>query len=319
MAACEICKSTGAIEQTKNALISTSCDRCGLFVVTIEGQSTLSNNLVRVLQAPNVNENLRRARLSHIVRRGQRNGRTFHIPLKDVGTWNLDDPLPTPSEQFDNLVLWVGDHQPNYAQSVAIQAPEMAAWMGAPVNIGASEIIGWILQQQSGVGQLIEERVDALRLNLKGWERYYALKQTATDSRTAFMAMQFNNVQLDDVFESCFKPAALAAGFQLHTAVEGQPAGLIDDQMRVAIRRAKFVVSDLTHGNRGAYWEAGFAEGAGKPVIYTCQADVWDGQQTHFDTNHLATIIWRLDDLPDAQRRLTAMIRSTLPSDAKLG
>ena len=204
MAACEICKSTGAIEQTKNALISTSCDRCGLFVVTIEGQSTLSNNLVRVLQAPNVNENLRRARLSHIVRRGQRNGRSFHIPLKDVGTWNLDDPLPTPSEQFDNLVLWVGDHQPNYAQSVAIQAPEMAAWMGAPVNIGASEIIGWILQQQSGVGQLIEERVDALRLNLKGWERYYALKQTATDSRTAFMAMQFNNVQLDDVFESCF-------------------------------------------------------------------------------------------------------------------
>ena len=29
----------------------------------------------------------------------------------------------------------------------------------------------------------------------------------------------------------------------------------------------------FTHGDPGAYWEAGFAEGLGKPVIYTCEKD----------------------------------------------
>jgi len=32
-------------------------------------------------------------------------------------------------------------------------------------------------------------------------------------------------------------------------------------RMRLEIRRSRFAVVDLTHGNRGAYWEAGFAEG----------------------------------------------------------
>jgi len=42
--------------------------------------------------------------------------------------------------------------------------------------------------------------------------------------------------------------------------------------MRVEIRSAKFLVADLTDENRGAYWEAGFGEGLGKKVYYTCEA-----------------------------------------------
>ena len=41
--------------------------------------------------------------------------------------------------------------------------------------------------------------------------------------------------------------------------------------MRVQIRASRFVICDLTHGNRGAYWEAGFAEGIGRPVIFVCE------------------------------------------------
>ena len=37
------------------------------------------------------------------------------------------------------------------------------------------------------------------------------------------------------------------------------------------VRDAAFVISDLTHDNSGAYWEAGYAEGLGKPVIYICE------------------------------------------------
>ncbi len=74
----------------------------------------------------------------------------------------------------------------------------------------------------------------------------------------------------------------------------------------------------LTHGNQGAYWEAGFAHGLGKPVIYTCEASRFDGTNRHFDTNHHVTIKWKLDDLAAAETELTAKIRNTLPADARM-
>jgi nucleoside 2-deoxyribosyltransferase len=88
--------------------------------------------------------------------------------------------------------------------------------------------------------------------------------------------------------------------------------------MRTALRRSRFVFADLTHGNKGAYWEAGFAEGLGRPVIYTCREKEWSKDKTHFDTNHLNTIIWDPNNLEKAARNLTAMIRATLPAEAIL-
>jgi hypothetical protein len=87
----------------------------------------------------------------------------------------------------------------------------------------------------------------------------------------------------------------------------------------VALRTSRFVVSDLSYQNNyGAYWEAGFAEGLGRPVIYTCRKEEWDERKTHFDTNHLNTIIWDPDKLDDAALRLIATIRATLPAEAKM-
>jgi hypothetical protein len=60
------------------------------------------------------------------------------------------------------------------------------------------------------------------------------------------MAMEFND-EMDCVFKDCFKPAVEAAGFKLPDLREGQPAGLIDDQLRVALRTSRFVIADLTH------------------------------------------------------------------------
>lgn len=78
------------------------------------------------------------------------------------------------------------------------------------------------------------------------------------------------------------------------------------------------MIADLTHENRGAYWEAGFAQGLGKPVIYTCEKYKFNQQKTHFDTNHYTTVIWDRKDLEKAARDLKSTIRETLPDEAKL-
>jgi hypothetical protein len=83
-------------------------------------------------------------------------------------------------------------------------------------------------------------------------------------------------------------------------------------------RTSRFVIADLTHGSAGAYWEAGFGEGLGLPVIYSCEKTAWEKQKTHFDTNHYKTILWDLSNLRNAGDELTATIRATLRTEAKL-
>ena len=93
---------------------------------------------------------------------------------------------------------------------------------------------------------------------------------------------------------------------------------MIDDQMRVAMRNSRFVIADLSYGCRGSYWEGGFAEGLGRPVIYTCEAEKWKAEGTHFDTNHLTTVIWEAGNFEEPARRLEAIIRNTLPDEAQM-
>jgi len=107
-------------------------------------------------------------------------------------------------------------------------------------------------------------------------------------------------------------------GFELRILTDGQGAGLIDNQIRAAIRRAAFVIADLSHDNNGAYFEAGFAEGIGLHVIYTCRADIFKEKKTHFDTNHMVTIPWDPLDMPAAAEQLKNMIRATLPTKAQM-
>jgi nucleoside 2-deoxyribosyltransferase len=104
-----------------------------------------------------------------------------------------------------------------------------------------------------------------------------------------------------------------SVGYKLEVLRDRPAAGLIDNYLRSRLRLCKFVIADLTHANNGAYWEAGFAEGLGKPVIYTCERGVFDVNKTHFDTNHSQTVVWHSDDAQEAHKQLVACIQNTFP------
>ena len=157
-----------------------------------------------------------------------------------------------------------------------------------------------------------------MKLTMHGWAKYNELKRGAIISHKAFMAMQYGDNDLEWMFENCFKPAVKATGFDLYRVDKDPKVGLIDDQMRVEIRTSRFLISDLTHDNGGAYWEAGFAEGLGRPVIYICEKKKFDEKKTHFDTNHQKTFTWERDNPEEAFKQLKATIRATLPDEANL-
>jgi nucleoside 2-deoxyribosyltransferase len=148
-----------------------------------------------------------------------------------------------------------------------------------------------------------------------GWARAEEITRAHVSSKYAFFARRFANDDLDKIYEECLKPAVKDTGYELR--IVSQRAGLIDAIIEDEIRRCRFLIADLSDENAGAYWEAGFAEGLGKPVIYMCAAQP-DGstRKTHFDTNHRHTIPWSLTKVDETANRLKAVIRNTLLGDA---
>lgn len=160
----------------------------------------------------------------------------------------------------------------------------------------------------------------SLNLTLKGWEQYEAEKRGKLAGNYGFIAMKFGHPILDPFVRNVVKPVVKkGTGYDLVDMREVSRAGVIDNIMRVQIRNAAFVIADLSHDNPGAYWEAGYAEGLGKPVIYICERGKFEEKQTHFDTNHCTTVLWSTDDPDQFSRELIATLRRSLEDGAKTG
>ncbi len=54
----------------------------------------------------------------------------------------------------------------------------------------------------------------------------------------------------------------------------------INDRIIAEIRACKFCVSDFTGQRNGVYFEAGFALGLGKAIIYVCETDDFFEEQS---------------------------------------
>ena len=299
------------------------CARCGDVLIT--GDPMLTNRDIATFfkNRPDADELHRRSQASFILRRQVRPGALNVVSIENMKAWDLNAPLPSVMEQLDELIRLIGGKQIAPNQPAKFKRHELAALLGTLIDHELPfDEVAWLCNQPR-TRELLNPSTPPLadasfQLRMDGWEYYRQLMRDAPESRLAFMAMDFKEADIARVVTSCFQPAVKRAGFELRRLTDRQPAGPIDDQMRVALRTCRFVISDLTHGNRGAYWESGFAEGLGRPVIYTCRADVWEKEKTHFDTNHLATIIWNEDALEIAGGKLTDMIRATLPAEARL-
>jgi hypothetical protein len=317
---CPICK-TGQATFIDNLpfLANIDCRRCGRFMVELI--------LLNVLPEWFSRDASRAPVMSHTIGRMQREGREPPLVTRENIRTYCETPLPTPPEQVDDLILWIGDNQPDGATNA--RAPELLldAWIGArlPDVPGNAKGLRWLVaaaepEMASNPHHFVcqyDRENASLRLTIEGWKRYASLKQTRTDSRTAFMAMKFDKPDVTEAIEKCFRPAVERAGFELRAVTDQPRAGLIDDHMRAAIIAARFVIADLTYGSFGAYWEAGFGDGRGLPVIYTCSKDQWNDTRPHFDVNHMRHVLWDLKDLKPAENELVSIIRTELRADAK--
>ena len=270
MTECPICSSPVPPPRENVNWSAFDCPRCGRWQIDSDA-SGITRLLAHKIGEWDAQAVHRRSRLSHILRRQQQQvdkSRWANMPSGNLESWHLDEPLPSPSEQLDQLIIWIAKNQLSPSTSVAVKGPEVSAWIGTSITRGSSEAgLSWLLQQEE-INKFIENLgvhsgLPLLRLRMPGWLRYETLTQLHVESRKVLMAMKFGDDELDQVVENCFIPAVRRAGFELRTIIQEQPAGLIDDQLRVALRTSRFVVADLTHGSNGVLLGGRFCRRSG--------------------------------------------------------
>lgn len=156
----------------------------------------------------------------------------------------------------------------------------------------------------------------------------------ANDSNQCFVAMWFGE-QMEGVFAEAIKPAIESNGKYVAIKIDDViHFDDITDRIIGEIRKSKFIVADFTGDRGGVYYEAGFAHGLGKKVIFTCRDDwfkttitkeltgiekgttdektimIPEDRKVHFDIDHRKFIVWK--DKDDLKKQLTDVINANI-------
>ncbi len=130
--------------------------------------------------------------------------------------------------------------------------------------------------------------------SVKGWLELEKLESPHTDSSQAFVAMWFD-LSTNEAFAKGIAPALSDVGYKPVRIDKKEHNNKIDDEIIAEIRRSRFVIADFTcapgKARGGVYYEAGFAQGLGIPVIWTCKDSSIN--DLHFDTRQYAHIVWK--------------------------
>lgn len=152
------------------------------------------------------------------------------------------------------------------------------------------------LLEESGLlqGSFYASGGASIRPTVRGWQELDNLRRPRTDSAQAFVAMWFNDLTVE-AYSKGIEPAIRGAGYQAIRIDKKEHNNKIDDEIIAEIRRSRFLIADFTceHKNvrGGVYYEAGFAQGLGIPVIWTCKDTSF--QDLHFDTRQYSHIVWK--------------------------
>lgn len=224
----------------------------------------------------------------------------------------------SPAAQAMNLIRYIGDEVVKSGEPIRQLPEDIHEIIHAPTPVFARQLIKELYENGLiKASKIVETDIvflfNGVNLALQGWEKYEDEKRGRVPGNYGFIAMQFGDPELDRFVEGVVKPAVKeGVGYDLVDMRNVARAGIIDNILRVQIRDARFLIVDLTHDNNGAYWEAGYAEGLGKPVIFICEKKKFDETKSHFDTNHCTTVPWSRDDEGNFRQDLIATLRRSL-------
>lgn len=142
-----------------------------------------------------------------------------------------------------------------------------------------------------------------IRISSKGWEFIESHELSPAFNDQVFIAMSFSDA-LNNAWEFGIKHAVKRAGYRAYRIDKDPHNERIDAKIIAEIKNSRFLIADVTEQKQGVYYEAGFAEGLNRQVLWSVRED--DLDDVHFDTRQFAHVVWK--NIEDLQEKLYEMI-----------
>ena len=257
-----------------------------------------------------------KARLTTWLIDQRRQGNEMPMVTREVISYvKSNRPLPV-HERADRLLGFIAASAGIVGERVLVDNETLAAYAWSEstawreVEYFLDYLVGnnWIQGFRSSAGSFNGT------VTLFGYNRI-AEHETNIGSSQAFVAMWFH-ASTNEAYDLGIEPAIEDAGYKPLRIDRKPDVDKIDDEIIAGIRRSRFLVADMTHGENGArggvYYEAGFAHGLGLEVIFSCRKGMED--ELHFDTRQYYHIVWETPE--DLRAELLNRIRSRIGDGA---
>ena len=299
MSECPICGLAGAeVEKDMKGKVDTrvDCKSCGMYIVNLADLANVGGK-----------KHLLSGELWHnriAVQKSKKKERRL-VLTEDVIAKLIDFvQKPAPLEAIDKILLYMMNEVPypghvmeftnyDYHLVYALEIKEFLYYLDLATELNYLKMKGGSLKYQ---------------IKPDGWKRLDELRRNVRTTNQAYVALWFDK-KTEDVWENGVKPALEETGYVPVRVDIKKHSNKICDEIIAEIRKSKIMVADFT-GQRGrVYYEAGFAEGLGIPVIRTCRNDEF--HKLHFDTRQHNHINW--ENAAELKKKLKHRIEATVP------
>lgn len=151
------------------------------------------------------------------------------------------------------------------------------------------------------------------------------MNQTTNPSgaeRIAFVILRIGATDIDRLFDEVIAPAARECGLEPKRVDLTEGRETITERILQLIDASTLVIADLTYERPNCYFEAGYTQGKGTPLIYMARKDhdprrlgrKIDDPRVHFDLDTYKITYWSEDDLISARSELADRIPIAIKS-----
>lgn len=308
---CPICGNLGTISKVSNKIYIT-CPSCGKYITTDDVYNDLL--LIEKKQKPKTIDDKKNtlALLAGFMCWNALKESDDYILLPETLN-NILKSIVTPnsiSEKVNLLMKYIDTKARYLGDCITVYSPSIYSLERDELD----SIVNGLVKKSYLIDFSTDDCVSVM-LTLEG-VLFFEKQKTKIVNNKCFIAMWFDN-SVNNLLENCINPALKATGYYPQRIDEIEFNGDITDEIIGGIRTSKFMVCDLTGYRGGVYYEAGFAIGLDKEVIFLCRKDWFSDKDeningVHFDLNHMNIIIWDETNLEDTKKQLVNRINATI-------
>jgi hypothetical protein len=131
----------------------------------------------------------------------------------------------------------------------------------------------------------------------------YISHPTFSQINTAFMIMPFGDERLNSFYENNIRDYLITSELKIRVFRSDDFTGtdVVADTLLEQIRKAEFVICDITECNKNVFFEIGYAKGINKDILFLLEKNK---PANFFDVNHIRRIEYNYDNEDDFRKLL---------------